>query len=99
VYKNTHLWLSSYISHKLSRLFEEKSRNTESKNVFFCICDHFEPYWNHSDGKTAINRIRKWVEEYPTIADRNRDSDGKPLKYSFFYPQEEYKKENISLLS
>lgn len=86
-------WLPYYYSRELSR------NSTTPKHVYFCICDHFEPYWNKASAETARKRIQRWVENYPGIAEEYRDSDGAPLKYSFFYPEEEYRHEDMTELA
>jgi hypothetical protein len=69
------------------------------KHVYFCICDHFEPYCNGANRTTARKRIQRWLDEYPKIADKYHDSDGQKLKYSFFYPEEEYQEEDLNALA
>jgi hypothetical protein len=44
-------------------------------------------------------RIQRWLDEYPNIAEKYRDSDGNMLKYSFFYPEEEYHEEDLNAMS
>ena len=39
------------------------------------------------------------MDEYPKIADKYRDSNGNILKYSFFYPEEEYREEDLNALA
>jgi hypothetical protein len=63
--------------------------------IYFSICDHFEPYRNKADRNTARKRIQKWIAEYPKIAEKHLDVDGQPLKYSFFYPAEEYREDDL----
>ena len=43
--------------------------------------------------------MKPWLEDYPRIADEYRDSDGQQLKYSFFYPEEEYFKEDMDAMA
>jgi hypothetical protein len=37
-------------------------------------------------------RVGQWIENYYKIAEKHKDFDGKMLKYSFFYPIEQYDK-------
>ncbi len=74
-------------------------RSARPEHVYLCICDHFEPYWKGAGRTTARNRIQRWIREYPRIADKHRDSLGNVLKYSFFYPEEEYRAEDMSALA
>src|SRR4051794_15144277 len=78
---STVTWLPHYFAREFRRSFLEKK--VQPKHVCFCICDHFEPYWNNADRTTARKRIQRWIDEYPKIADKYRDSDGNVLKWSF----------------
>lgn len=68
-------------------------------DLFFCVCDHFEPYWNQATPVVARRRIERWVCEYPKHAENHKDSEGNLLKYSFFYPEEEYRKDDLEELA
>jgi hypothetical protein len=91
-------WLPYYYSREIRRRISGEHR-IKPKHVYFCICDHFEPYWNNADSTTARRRVQRWLDEYPRIADRYLDSDGNRLKYSFFYPEEEYRKEDLDAVA
>src|SRR5205814_6030793 len=41
----------------------------------------------------ARQRIQEWLDKYPVLFDRFRDSDGRPPQHTFFYPQDEYEPE------
>lgn len=90
-------WVPYYLGRELSRTL--RCERVKPTHVYFCICDHFEPYWKGADGKTARKRIQRWLDEYPKIADKYRDSDGNLLKYNFFYPEEEYREEDMNALA
>lgn len=90
-------WLPYYLGRELSRTL--MGERVPPKQVYFCICDHFEPYWNGADRTTARKRIQRWLDEYPKIADKYRDSYGNILKYSFFYPEEDYQEEDLNALA
>ncbi|MBV5283950.1 MAG: hypothetical protein JZU53_16125 [Paludibacter sp.] len=90
-------WLPHYYARELRRTIQ--GERVPPKHVYFCICDHFEPYWNGADKTTARKRIQRWLDEYPKIADKYRDSDGNRLKYSFFYPEEEYQVDDLNALA
>lgn len=77
-------WLPSYIWESLfSRKRVDSSRPV---HVFLCFVDHFEPFHSGVDRERAANRVKAWVEGYPRMADRHRDSDGKPPQHTWFYP-------------
>jgi hypothetical protein len=92
--KSTATWLPYY----LRRSLKFKSQQAP-KHIYFCICDHYEPYWQNADKKTARKRLNRWLTEWPKLADRYRDSNGNTLKYSFFYPEEEYQKDDLDALA
>lgn len=94
---NTFTWLPHYLNREFSRKYRQEE--VRPRHVHFCICDHFEPYANKADGKTARGLIRRWVDEYPRIAAVYPDAEGRPLKYSFFYPEEEYREADLEELA
>jgi hypothetical protein len=84
--RNLHRWLPSYI-----RWRPEPFDPSQPLHLYFCFVDHFEPLWHGADEKTGIERVRRWVDEYPALTDAFRDSDGRPAQHSFFFPAEEYR--------
>ncbi len=60
------------------------------KHVFFCLVDHFEPYWHDVDDTCARSRVEEWRSKIPAIADELRDDGGRRPQHNFFYPQEQY---------
>lgn len=95
--KATLNWLPHYFERDLKMRLQ--GRKVAPKHVYFCICDHFEPYWGKADRKTARKRLDTWLTEWPKLADKYRDSEGEMLKYSFFYPEEEYQKGDLDTLA
>lgn len=90
-------WLPHYFARELKR--RVLGPHVKPKHIYFCICDHFEPYWNKADKATARKRLQRWLDEWPKVAEKYRDSDGEMLKYSFFYPEEEYQKDDLDALA
>lgn len=68
-------------------------------HVLFCIADHFEPFRGGVDRSTAVERVRRWREDYPRFAEGLRDADGLPPRHTFFYPADEYDPECVDLLA
>ena len=95
--KATLNWLPYYLARDLKMRI--LGPHVKPKHVYFCICDHFEPYWGKADKKTAQKRLNTWINEWPKLAEKYRDSDGEMLKYSFFYPEEEYQKDDLDALA
>lgn len=86
-------WLPGYL------LNATNNAAGKPQHLFFCICDHFEPYNNSADAATARKRIGFWMDQYPGIAEKLLDSDGRWLRYSFFYPEEEYSEADLNMLA
>jgi hypothetical protein len=97
--KNIHLWAPLFLINKIknipSKIFEGRK---SKKTILFTICDHFEPYWNQPGGRTAYNRVKNWVENYQSIANKFKDRLGNNPKHCFFYPEEEYNKELLNMI-
>ena len=85
--RNLHLWIWSHIRNLIYRLPRVSARGTD---VYFCFADHFEPYGQGASPDKARERVRRWTENYPVMAARYRDSDGRHPAHTFFYPAEEY---------
>lgn len=95
--KATLNWLPYYLARDLK--MKLRGPHVKPKHIYLCICDHFEPYWGKADKKTAQKRLNTWINEWPKLAEKYRDSDGEMLKYSFFYPEEEYQKDDLDALA
>ena len=91
--KNIEKWIFTYL-----KLLMVRKLTAPITNIAFCICDHFEPAWNKADHNTEVVRVDKWISEYPKIADKHKDCNGRKPQYTFFYPEEEYRKEHLDKL-
>ena len=80
-----HLWILSYISESVSR-----KKKSDFRNVYFCLADHYEPYFGSAEQEVARSRVDNWCNKYPEVASKHIDSDGNMPKHSYFYPGEEY---------
>ncbi|CAN7236454.1 hypothetical protein LJR143_000833 [Pseudoxanthomonas sp. LjRoot143] len=69
-----------------------------TKHVMFCFVDHYEPMWAAADYETEVARVARWRSEYPRLCAAHRDADGRPPVHSFFYPEEEYRREHMDAL-
>lgn len=85
--RNMDLWIWTYLQ---SRFRPRNKTGMKPTHVYFCFCDHFEPYWHKATVDTARARVERWLDGYPRIAGQHRDSDGRMPQHSFFYPEEEY---------
>ncbi|VAW65943.1 hypothetical protein MNBD_GAMMA09-233 [hydrothermal vent metagenome] len=89
--RNMNLWIMSYIKQRL------KDKSTPNiKNIYFCLADHYEPYFGSASENVARQRVTNWCENYPKIAKKHTDSSGNHPKHSYFYPEEEYDEEIIN---
>jgi hypothetical protein len=93
--KNLHLWLPAYIA----QVSERRCIYNKPIHIIFAIVDHYEPYWNGVSSSTALKRVTTWVEKFPSIVEKFKDSDGIFPKQNFFYPEEEYKHEYLEMLA
>jgi hypothetical protein len=94
--RNMRRWLAPYLLQMPRR---RKPRSDEEIHVLLCIADHYEPKAGKAPPEQARGRVERWVEEYPRQFGQFRDSDGRPPRYSFFYPAEEYEPEYLDALA
>lgn len=83
--RNMQIWIFSY----LRNLFKKKIEIKKQK-VYFCLADHYEPYFGGATKDKARGLVDKWINNYKKVAMQHIDSDGKHPKHSYFYPIEEY---------
>ena len=74
-------WLPGYVRWTWRHDHDAASRVTD---VMFVFADHFEPA-----GSRPV--MDTWCREYPALASRHRDSDGKPPQHTWFYPVEQFR--------
>ncbi|HEX5105946.1 MAG TPA: hypothetical protein VFV87_19140 [Pirellulaceae bacterium] len=63
---------------------------SERLHLFICVADHYEPQWNSPPASVAAERVQRWIDGYPRMAEGLEDSTGRPPQHTFFYPEEEY---------
>ncbi len=91
--KQMHLWLGSYIKRK------QRPKHSGPTHVLFCFVDHYEPMWLKVSYEQEVERVNRWVQEYPQLVQAHRDANGCYPKHSFFYPEEEYRKEHLDAIA
>lgn len=74
-------------------------RPEEPVHLLLCFADHYEPKFKKPSPEVARQRVQTWVETYPRQFARFRDSDGRPPRYTFFFPSEEYEPEYLAALA
>ncbi len=84
--RNAQIWFPGYLKSHFRTI-----RQPAPKRVWLTIADHFEPLWNNASEETGAERVNAWVREWPRVASQSHDSAGRPPKYTFFFPQEQYR--------
>lgn len=97
MFRNLNLWLPSYFEHK-AKLESKQKKNNDIIHIMFSLVDHFEPKRGIAFKEKQEERVAAWVEKYPKIALRHRDSDGYMPRHTFFYPEEEYEPDHLAKL-
>lgn len=85
--RHAELWLPGLIADRARRVGRQRSRD---QVVWLTVADHYEPQWGGATLEVARERVATWVRRWPEVAARHVDSFGRPPRYTFFYPQEEY---------
>ncbi len=96
--RNAQRWGPGYLAALAARRAEPVPHET-TVDVLFCIADHYEPDHGGVDRRTRLDRVARWVTDYPRLADGLRDADGRPPRYSFFFPAEIYTPELVAPLA
>jgi hypothetical protein len=90
--RHAEIWLTPYLADRLRKI----ARRSKPKRMWVALCDHYEPLGQGASLETAQRRVAQWREKWPRIAgDAPRDAAGQPPQYSFFYPQEEYRRDLV----
>jgi hypothetical protein len=89
-------WLIPYVAQAAKRRLPAAG---EEVHVLICFADHYEPKAGRPTPAVARARVERWVQDYPRQFAHFRDSDGRPPRYTFFYPIEEYEAEYLDLLA
>ena len=84
--RHSQIWLPGYIKDRLTAL----ARNP-AKRLWLLFADHYEPLWKGADEHTGAERVARWATRWPDIAAKFHDSADNPPRYTFFYPEEEYR--------
>lgn len=84
--RNMDVWFWSYLRWS----WRKRPAPQGLRHVYVCLADHYEPYWHKATPEVARARVARWLTQYPIVADRHTDSDGRHPQHTFFYPEEEY---------
>jgi hypothetical protein len=80
----TYIWVPGYLS---AAFYSEPSLlKGTTTHIFFVVADHYEP----GGGIRGIQRNKEWLNNYPSLAERHRDDQGRPLQHTWFFPLEQF---------
>lgn len=82
--KKMHYWLLSDIIRSIKMLTNKKP--AKGQHIIFAFVDHFEPGNRGANIQKQVSRVDAWVENYPKLANKHRDSDNIPPQHTFFFP-------------
>jgi len=98
--RHAELWLVPYLRNRADQLLLRNGQSSGPARVWLAIADHFEPFWATGSLEVAQQRIGRYEAQWPRIANSSpRDAAGRKPKYTFFYPQEEYRPELLRRLA
>ena len=92
--KHVLLWLRSYLRND----WKGELPKGKTKHLMFCFVDHFEPGYGRPSYEVECARVARWRTEYPALCAGLSDADGRGPIHTFFYPEEEYKREHLDPL-
>jgi len=93
-------WLPAYFWQRVARPAIDTPFH-----LVIAVANHFEPYTVQSCPATfapfelQLSRVKQWIEQYPKVFDRYRDTSGSPLKHTYFFPAEHYHPQILALLA
>ena len=91
--KSAHIWLPGYLKGLI------RPNREPATDLWLMVGDHYEPLCGSAGEEVGIERVQRWRREWPRIAERHTDSDGRPPRYTFFFPEEEYRPQFIDPLA
>lgn len=94
--RNMQNWIGSYY---FPSERAEPLHPTQPVDLFVAVCDHWEPECYGASYATAMERVNRWVYEYPKAFSQFRDFNGRPPQHTFFYPQDEYRPEYLDAIA
>ena len=93
------LVLAGYFKHLLiDAIGKLEKPHSGLRHLLFTVCDHYEPAFQSPPMPRALARVQRWVTDYPAMAARFGDADGRPPQHTFFVPGEEFRPEFFDAL-
>ena len=88
--RNAELWVPG-LARSWVRDLSWRPAASDPPTCWLIFTDHFEPCGGGVPDAVARERMSWWNVQWPRIADRHRDDFGRPPRFTFFYPAEEYR--------
>jgi len=93
--KELHIWLPGYL-----KSIAKRKPFSYPVDILLTVADHFEPAQKADDPiELQISRVREWVKRYEERFSNHRDSTGRVPVRTYFFPQEQYNREILNILS
>jgi len=76
--------------------------NIKPIHIIFLFVDHFEPKFNRKNGGPRYTNDKafwRWIEEYPKLASKHKDSNGRHPQHTWFYPYDHMNIKHLEELS
>jgi hypothetical protein len=102
--RNAHIWLPAYLGDASRRRADATARERHLAeggkiDVMFALVDHFEPVVKPGQNPEAkAGAMDAWLNLYPKLAAKHRDSDSRPPRHTFTFPIETYSPEMLDSL-
>jgi len=94
--RHAEIWFGPFLRNRL----QKRLRPARPKRAWIAIADHYEPLGMGASVSLALRRVAKWRDQWPQIAEAApRDANGQQPQYTFFYPQEEYRRDLLDGLA
>jgi hypothetical protein len=99
--RSTLRWLPTSLWQRVVR----RATRMRPIHLLIAVADHFEPGILPDSPHLFAprveqeRRLERWCREYPRIADRHRDVDGRPFRHTYFSPAEQYDAGLVSRLA
>jgi hypothetical protein len=96
--KHAEIWLPGYLR-SIARAGAERKRARGPIDILLAVVDHYEPLHGSVPHAAGLARVQAWREQYPAVASRFVDADGRHPRHTFFFPLEQYAPEFLEPLA
>ena len=95
-------WMPTFWWQRLAR----RPQSASPLRLILAVADHFEPSFipdapagSYASRDEQGRRLDEWTRVYPEIAGPYRDTDGYPLRHTYFFPAEQYDQSLVERLA